>query len=160
MESKSVLDNIKSDFFIQIIFGIMQKNIAFKIVKFNKKLQKKLNINIYDYKNFYEIYACTKVEIIPIKDKCGKFINVNEDDKKYYHIYFNDSKEEIKNKYSINEKDKVTKIKIIIDYQVESLYNVFKECNCIESIDFKNYCHKNPLIESIFSGCSSVKEIS
>ena len=41
MESKSVLGHIKSDFFIQIIFDIMQKNIAFKIVKFNKKLQKK-----------------------------------------------------------------------------------------------------------------------
>ena len=37
MESKSVLDNIKSDFFISIIFDITQKNIAFKIVEFNKK---------------------------------------------------------------------------------------------------------------------------
>ena len=26
----------------------------------------------------------------------GNFININEEDEKYYHIYFNDNKEEIK----------------------------------------------------------------
>ena len=138
----------------------MQKNIAFKIVKFNKKLQKKINININDYKNFYEIYASTKVEIIPIKDKYGKFINVKEDDKMYFHIYFNDRKEEIKNKYSINEKDEVTKIKIIIDYKVNSLSGLFDGCNCIESIDYKKYCRKKEPIGRIFRGCLTLKELT
>ena len=43
----------------------------------------------------------------------------------YYHIYFNDNKEEVKNKYEINKKDKVKKIKIIIDYQVKSFKDLF-----------------------------------
>ena len=41
---------------------------------------------------------------------------------KYYHIYFNDNKEEIKRNY-LDENDNVSKFKIIIDYQVKS----FKE---------------------------------
>ena len=57
-----------------------------------------------------------------------RIININEDKASYYHIYFNDNNEEIKNKYKINEEDKVTKIKIIIDYQVKSFNGLF--CGC------------------------------
>ena len=35
-----------------------------------------------------------------MKDEYGKFINIKEEDKEYYHIYFNNNKkEEIKNTY-------------------------------------------------------------
>ena len=160
MDSKSILDNIKCDFFIPKIFDFMQKNIALNIAKYNKILQKKLNITIKNFSDFKDLYLTTKIEITPIKNKYGKFINVYEKKKKYYHIYFNDNKEEIKNKYSINEEDKVTKIKISIDYNVKSLEGLFNRCNCIETINFKNYCRKGNCVENIFSGCSSLKEIS
>ena len=84
-----------------------------------------------------------EIEIIPTKDQYGKFININENDKLYYHIYFNDNKEEIKNKYYIEEEDKVTKIKIIIDYQVKSFKGLFYECECVESINFKKFYRNN-----------------
>ena len=44
----------------------------------------------------------------PVNNKYGKFISMNENEL-YYHIYFNDNKQEIKNKYEINKKDKVKK---------------------------------------------------
>ena len=75
----------------------MQKNIALNIVKYNKILQKKLNITIKDFSDFKDLYLTTKIEIIPVKNKYGKFINVYEYNKEYYHIYFNDNKEEVKN---------------------------------------------------------------
>ena len=84
MDSKSILDNIKCDFFIPKIFDFMQKNIALNIVKYNKILQKKLNITIKDFSDFKDLYLT-------------KFINVYEYNKEYYHIYFNDNKEEVKN---------------------------------------------------------------
>ena len=90
------------------------------------------------------------------KGKYGRFINIDENDKLYYHIYFNDNKEEIKNKYKIKEEngmikheyyihqeDKVTKIKIIIDYQVKSFKGLFCDSNCIESILFKKFYRNN-----------------
>ena len=57
---------------------------------------------------------------------------------KYYHIYFNDNKEEIKRNY-LNENDNVTKLKIIIDYQVKSFDSLFSNCECIEYICFKKF---------------------
>ena len=92
----------------------MTKKKKLEIVKYNKRIQNRLNLDIKDYKEYCEI----EVDIIPARGKYGKFININEKYKLYYHIYFNDNKEEIKNKYEIEEEDKVTKIKIIIDYQV------------------------------------------
>ena len=49
---------------------------------------------------------------------------MNENDKKYYHIYFNGNKEEIKRNY-LNENENVSKLKIIIDYQVKSFKKLF-----------------------------------
>ena len=46
-------------------------------------------------------------------------------------------KKKKKNKYIIDDEDKVTKIKIIIDYQVKSFKELFDWCKCIESINFK-----------------------
>ena len=90
-----------------------------------------------DYKEYSETFTTIEIEIIPKKGEYGQFINIDENDELYYHIYFNDNNEEIKNKYEIDEEDKVTKIKIIIDYQVKSFKNLFSGCYCIESINFQ-----------------------
>ena len=34
------------------------------------------------------------------------------------------------------EKDKISKIKIVIDYQLKSFCGLFEDCSCIESIRF------------------------
>ena len=74
---------------------------------------------------------------------------------------FNDNKEEIKNSYKIEEEDKVTKIKIIIDYQVKSFLILFSWCKCIESINFKKFYRNNITDMSyMFYGCSSLKELN
>ena len=70
-------------------------------------------------------------------NKYGKFIKINENDKIFYHIYFNNNKKEIKNKYEIKKEGKVKKIEIIIDYQVKSFEKLFDCCRCIESVNFK-----------------------
>ena len=69
-----------------------------------------------------------------MKGKNGKFININEEDKNYFHIYFNNNKKkEIKNT-SLNINDNVSKISINIDYQIKSFSELFYNCKCIESI--------------------------
>ena len=63
--------------------------------------------------------------------------------------------------YSINEEDKIAKIKVKIDYRVDSFLGLFDECNCIESIDFNKYCRRDKSwFENMFSKCSSIKELS
>ena len=97
-----IIDNIKSRYILSKIYNNMTIKKKLKIVKYNKRIQNRLNLDVKDYKEYCEI----EIEIIPAKDKCGKFININKNDELYYHIYFNDNKKEIKNKYEINNKIK------------------------------------------------------
>ena len=105
-------------------------------MKYNKKLQKRLNISIDNYKKYSELYSSIEIELKLADDKYDKFINLPDKDKEYYHIYFDDSKEEI-NKNKLNYNEKVKMIKIIIDYQVKSFFGLFYLCKCISSILFK-----------------------
>ena len=111
------------------------------IVKYNKKIQNRLNLSINDYKECCKI----EIELIPIPNSRGTFININENDEEYYHIYFNDNKEEIKRKDKniIKTKDKVTKIKVIIDYQVQSFRDLFSFVFIIKEINFKKFYRTN-----------------
>ena len=138
-----ILESLKSDYFLQKLYDIMPKKKKLEIVKYNKKVQNRLDLGVKDYKEYSETYSSIEIEIIPTKGKYGKFINIKENDELYYHIYFNDNNEEIKNKYEIKEEDKVTKIKIIIDYQVKSFKELFSWCECIESINFKKFYRNN-----------------
>ena len=88
------------------------------------------------------MYSPIEIEIIPIKNKFGKFIDIIDIDKKYFHIYFNNNKEEIKTT-NLTEKDKVSIINIIIDHQIKSFLGLFSACECIESINFKKYYRNN-----------------
>ena len=152
--SKSNLNLIKSNYILSKIYNNLCKKYKLMMIKYNKRLQNRLNINIKDYIKFCVI----EIEIILCGS--GKFININENYKSYYHIYFNERKEETKNKYFIFG-EFVTKIRIIIDYQVNSLKGLFSECECIESINFKKFDRGNIVDMSyMFFGCSSLKKLN
>ena len=141
-KSNLILQNIKSNYFLENIYNIILKKKSLEIVKYNKKIQNRINLSIKDYKEYSEKYTSIEIEIIPCKYQYGPFINIKENEELYYHIFFNDNQEEIGNKTYINKKDKVTKIRIVIDYHVKSFENLFKNCECIKSIKFTKF-HRN-----------------
>ena len=51
-----MLENIKSTYFVKIIFSLLDENAKLKIVKYNKNLQKKLNIELINYTLFTKKY--------------------------------------------------------------------------------------------------------
>ena len=158
LNSKNYLLNLKSNCVLKKILANIGKNKSFKIIKCNKKIQKRLNINVKDYKEYSERYTPIEIEIIPIKNEYSPFINI-EGDKSYYHIYFNDNEKEIK-KYSLKKDDNISKIKIKIDYEVKSFEKLFCQCKCIESINFKKFYRNNiTQMRSMFLGCSSLKKL-
>ena len=149
-----ILESLKSDYFLQKLFNNLLKKKSLDIIKYNKNMKDRLNISIKDYKEYCNTFTPIEIEIIPCKDKYGRIININEDKASYYHIYFNDNKEKIKNKYYIDEKDKVTKIRIIIDYQIKSFKNLFKYCKCIEYINCIKFNRNNITnMSSMFNEC-------
>ena len=128
--------------------------------KYNKEIKERLNLNINDYKEYCETYSSIEIELMPVNNRFGNFINIKKGDELYYHIYFNNNKEEIKRNY-LDENDKVDKINIIIDYQVNSFNALFNYCECIESINFKEFYRKNINdMRWMFLGCKSLKEIN
>jgi surface protein len=159
-EQKAHFENLKSDYFLRKLFDILNKNKTLNIVKYNKNLQKRLYISINDYRECSEI----EIELKLDKNKVGKykFINIPKEDKEYYHIFFDNSNEEIKRKRNyLKQNEKVKMIKIIIDYPVKSFKELFFDCDCIESIFFKKFYRSNITNMSyMFSGCSSLKELN
>jgi len=112
-ESKNMFNILKSDYFLQILFNIILKKKSLVIIKYNKNMKDRMNISIKDYKEYSEIYSSIEIEIKPVSNQYGNFINIvkeNEEDEdegnekddgneEYYHIYFNNNKEEIKRYY-------------------------------------------------------------
>ena len=125
INSDNILQNLKSDYFIQKFFDYIQKRRTLKTIRYNKSIQKRINLNINHYKEYSEKYSSMEIEIKPMANKYGRFINIKEGDEEYYHIYYNDNKKEQIKSTSLNENDKVSKINILIDYQVESFYELF-----------------------------------
>ena len=153
------LTNIKSYYFIQKLFDNLHEKKLIKIVKINKNMQNRLNININTYKEYCEKFSSIELEIVLAKVENSLFITISEKDKQYYHIYFDDNKEEIKRAF-LTEKENVSKIKIIIDHEITSLQNLFFYSYFIESIKFKKFYRKNIVnMSGMFHGCSSLKEL-
>ena len=124
---------IKSLNILKQITNHLTKNKLFKIINYNKLIQHKLDIGIIDYKKYYEQI---EIELIPINENVRNyFININEEYKTYYHIYFNNDKNEIKQNY-FNKNDNITKINIILDNEIQSFEKLFCDCYCIEKIKF------------------------
>ena len=109
---------------------------------YNIKIQNLLQFSIEDYKEYSEI----EIEITP--GDSGKFINqsqyIDNDHYKYFHIYMNEKKVELKKiKNNIKEIEaikaynNINKIKKIIDGKIQSFFSLFEKCDAIIEINFK-----------------------
>ena len=143
-KSNLVLEKIKSDYFLMKLLDIMKKNRMFEIVKYNKKLQKRLNLSINDYKEYFNEYTSIEIELRVKNDRYyeEKFINIPYRNEKHYHIYFDNSSEEINRNY-LEKDEKVETIKIIIDNPITSFRRLFYECGFVVSVFFKKFNRKN-----------------
>ena len=152
------LKYIKSKYILKQITDYLTKNKLLKIINYNKLIQNKLDIGIIDYKKYYKQI---EIKLIPInEDNINYFINIKDEHKSYYHIYFNNDKNEKKQNY-FHKNDNITKINIILDNEIASFEKLFYECKCIEKIRFIKY-NRNDInnMSDMFSGCSSLKELN
>ena len=78
-----MLNNIKSTYFIKKLFLFLDDGIKLKSIKYNKKLQKILDINLINYRRYANTY------IIYEDDKIGKEYNSYNDDLIFEGEYLN-----------------------------------------------------------------------
>ena len=159
-KSKVIFEKLKSGYFLARIFEYMPKKKSLEIMKINKRLQKRTNLSIINYKEYSELYSSIEIELTPAKNEYGSFIRISEEEKDYYHVYFNNVKKE-KGRNFLKEKEKVKIIKIKIDHQVKSFNDLFSHCNCIGAINFKKFYRINMTdMSGMFRACFSLKELN
>ena len=145
---------IKCIYFLKQLFDILPELTLLKIIRYNKKIKDILGLNVIDYKKYYEKKSSIEVHINFFQD-FGKFINIDKENKKYYHIFIDDQKNE-EVKLSAIEKIKCKKAKIIIDYQIKSFNKMFSNLSTPKVIKFTKF-HRNNIVDMshMFSNCSA-----
>ena len=133
--TSDLLKNVKSKYIVKQIFKLLKITRSLNIIKYNKFIQERCDINLDTYIKVFKKINQIEIKIIPKNNfgvnKNKNFINIeNTSDEKYCHIYFNNKKEEIKRNY-YTEDDNVSSIKIILDYNINSLHKLFERCICI-----------------------------
>ena len=83
-----MLENIKSIYFLKILFSLLDDGIKLKLLRYNKNLQTKLDINIMNYKRFANKYIINEDNVIKeyniYTDKLlyeGEYLNGKRDGK-------------------------------------------------------------------------------
>ena len=153
---KSILLNIKSNYILGQILDNLYENKLLNIIRYNKFLQNKLNKDIISYQEATKIV----IEIIPGENFYGKFINIPYKKENFFHIYFNDNKEEIKRDHFTFEDNKPKKVKVIIDRGIVSLRSLFYYCKN-ENINFIKFNRKDINDMSyMFYKCDKLKELN
>ena len=68
-ESKNIFNNLKNDYFLQLLFNNLVKKKSLYIIKYNKNMKARINISIKDYKEYSETYSSIEIEIKPVTNK-------------------------------------------------------------------------------------------
>ena len=76
--------NIKSNYVCKRVFKNIKHKRFLQLIKYNKKIQTKLNKTMADYKDYNQIEIELKLSDY---DKKDKFINIDEKNKPFIHIY-------------------------------------------------------------------------
>ena len=67
------LNNLKSDYFLIKMFDLIKQNKALKIIKYNKKIQKRLSLSLNDYKEYSQLYSSIEIELNLSDDEKNKY---------------------------------------------------------------------------------------
>ena len=126
---------------------------------YNKRFQKIFDLSITDYISYYNRVIIELTPLTELKEGENIFINYKEENKNYYHIYFNDSYIEV-NKRTIKNDENVKKIKVVIDHNINNFSGLFSYCDCLKGIKVIK-CEGTHIVNlnSMFKGCKSLIDL-
>ena len=152
--------NIKSKYILKEIFKNLTQKKLLETIKYTKKIQEKLEIDIEHYKDYCGTIEINITAVKPNEDtEHYTYINFHGS-KKYYHIYINGIDIETKENYYTRYDQDVKTIKIKIDKEIKSLKGIFEFCNAIETIKFVKFNRRDFTdLNGMFFWCCNLKEI-
>ena len=143
------MNKIRSNYILKNITSYLNPRIYLLLYKYNKNLQKKFELTKKDYKEYNQI----EIEIIPIesiKEDKNTIIHYFNNEKQYYHIFIDDK--ELNKRNYFRKKENVKKIKVLIDFEINSLKRLFHGCEYIKEINFVKF-NRNNIIDMSFLFC-------
>ncbi len=154
----NIYNKIKSKYILKIIFSYINPKISLGIIKYNKKIQSKLELSLEDYKEYNQI----EIDVIPIDylpKKSNNIIFIEKGTEPYFHIYIN-GKERKRKKY-LKKTDNAKIIKVIIDPEIKSFKYLFDECKYIKEVNIIK-CNRNDIINTsfMFSFCRNLEKLN
>ena len=160
MEDKTSLFKIKSLNIQKTIMNYLNYKKILKFVKYNLKLQNKLKISLLNYDEYMKTYSEIIIELIPVENTSGIFINIRKEDINYIHLYINNSRVEIKRNY-IKPNEIIAKIIIKLDYKFNNFKYLFYDCKCLKTITFIKFFRNNIFDMSyMFCKCINLYEVN
>ena len=155
-----MLNKIRSSYILLKVLKHLPKNNYLNIFKYNKKYQKKFYLSFDSYKRYYNEI---EIELIPDKNELmlindiDEFIHIAEkEDKSFYHIYFDNIKEEVKRNY-IKKDENISEMKVVIDMDVKTIAKLFSECGCLKEIEFIKFNGTDFVdYKNMFESCSNL----
>ena len=150
---------IRSRYIIKQIFDNIIERRYLSIVKYNKKHQNILNLSIKNYK----IYNQIEIELIPISnyEKGDIFINRDNEDNDFIHIYINNNKTKEYKYCTFEYKSKISKIRILIDNEIKSFKGLCKDCECLKELNIVKCNRKNIIdMSEMFCGCTNLEKLN
>ena len=125
---------IKSIYILKKVFENVEKNRYLQILHRNKNLQKRLNLSLDTYKEYYNQI---EIEIIP-KENIDEDKNIFINESKVFDgkVYFNTSFEKGEKRYYFNKNENITKIRLLMNTKGEpiSLSSLFENVQCIKEV--------------------------
>ena len=88
--TKADFENLRSNFILKKIFFIISRYKFLEIIKYNKKLQKRVGLNINNYEEFSKLYSSIEIELkigFEKYDKYNKFINISDKEKNLSYLF-------------------------------------------------------------------------
>ena len=146
---------IRSKIILKSILQNTQQKKYMQLLKYNKILQKKLNISIIDYKEYNQIEV--ELRVNKMRESFSRFINLNEKDKPHIHIFISNNKKKEYNRFFLKPGKKIVKLRILIDLEIKSFKGLFKYCDCIKEIKFIKFNRKDIIdMSDMFYGCKNL----
>ena len=152
------INNIKSTYILKIILSFNQNNKILNLIRYNKKLQKKLKYDIDDYANNSEtkiIAFFSKNNMEPLMEKDYNDKYVTRKSNYFVSYYYNNHKKEDE----INKNEIIEKVIIKIKNEMLDLDYFFAHENNIVGIRFAKANANIRNMEGMFEGCSKLKVI-
>ena len=158
------INKLHSPFVFRKIMKYLCDRNLLDLLRYNNRFQNLVNLTNNSYIAYSRLFSSIKIELYidRSKIKYGKFINIiEENDKKYIHIYFNKKFNKKINRTYIKSNDKIKVIDIIIEHPITSLKDLFNDCIIIQKINFITFNRNNITnMSHMFSNCYSLCEIN